>query len=206
MWPGEKQNSFAPRLRRREILEPVEQHDAIDVVLGVPGKVREFRRHPSELPHHAANGGAALFFAPLRKRQLQIFRRGRSQTRPHPEEKRGGARAHKSCEWTRHRANRFEQRHTAAYSKRSRTRGLYRVRAVSRTGFRACVATRLRAGQRLKPNSFCILHGTVETVPYEDLPVATLALQPVFFFTLEKVKTRQAELSDCSAENSWPRC
>jgi hypothetical protein len=43
------------------------------------------------------------------------------------------------------------------------------------------VATRFRAGQRLKPNSFCILYGTAEAVPYKDLVVATQALQPVGF-------------------------
>ena len=43
------------------------------------------------------------------------------------------------------------------------------------TGFRACVAIRFRAGQRLKPHSFCILYGTAEAVPYKDLVDATQA-------------------------------
>ena len=107
--PGEKQNSLALRLRRREILKAVEQHGALDVVFRVARKAGEFRRHPSQLSHHAANGGAALFLAPGRKCQLQILRRGASQSRPHPEQKRRRACTNKSRQRTRHRADRLEQ-------------------------------------------------------------------------------------------------
>jgi hypothetical protein len=41
------------------------------------------------------------------------------------------------------------------------------------------VATRFRAGQRLKPNSFCLPYGTAEAMPYKDSAVATQALKHV---------------------------
>jgi hypothetical protein len=43
------------------------------------------------------------------------------------------------------------------------------------------MTTRFRAGQRLKPDSFCVLYGTAEAVPYKDSAVTTQALQPAGF-------------------------
>lgn len=107
--PGEEKHSLALRLRRREILESVEQHNSLDIVFGVSGELGEFRSHPSQLPHHAANRRALLLFVPFGKRQLQIFRCGGAQTRTHPEQKSGDASARKSRDWARQGADRFKQ-------------------------------------------------------------------------------------------------
>ena len=53
------------------------------------------------------------------------------------------------------------------------------------------MATRFRAGQRLKPHSFCILYGTAEAVPYKDLAVATQALKPVLLCRLTCFRLRK---------------
>jgi hypothetical protein len=54
------------------------------------------------------------------------------------------------------------------------------------------VATRFRSGQRLKPNSFCVLYGTAEAVPYEDSAFAKQALKPAPLLLLRL-------LAQCSA-------
>lgn len=107
--PREKQNSLPMLLRRREILESVEEHRALDIVFRVARKTGEFRRHPAQLPDHPANDGSALSLAPFRKRQLQVFQSGPPQARPHPEQNRRHASAHESCHRTRHRADHLEQ-------------------------------------------------------------------------------------------------
>src|ERR1700726_4895450 len=49
----------------------------------------------------------------------------------------------------------------------------------SGAGFRTCVVTRSRTGQRLKPHSFLILSGAAEAVPYKDSAFPKQAFQAI---------------------------
>ncbi len=51
---GQEEDTFAARLCRREILESIKQHEALDIPFRVEWKVCELRSHPAKLAHHAA--------------------------------------------------------------------------------------------------------------------------------------------------------
>src|SRR6266404_1439304 len=81
---SKEEDSFTARLRRREILESIQQHEALDIVFGMARKARKLRAHPAKLPHHAAYDRAPPPVVPFRKRQTQILHRGTVQIGPHP--------------------------------------------------------------------------------------------------------------------------
>src|ERR1700739_3291337 len=108
--PCEVQHALAATLAIQKILVTLEDHNFLDILARVLRKVCKLRRHPPQIPHHAATYSVTPRGIPFWKRQAQIELYGAPQLRLHRIQEPCDYGREASCQAARKGSQHFEYR------------------------------------------------------------------------------------------------